>query len=144
MPTPHTQSRDAEADADIDRVRGRLMQQSLSALLDRVRGARDALPHLAALEAGLGKRGTAAIRAIPPQHRARICSQLSSLPLPEDDSPLQDLQRRLLASLDDRPRPISLQPESDMERTVVVQEISHSEFMAAAAAQGMTPGQEPG
>jgi len=141
MSAPHAPA--PAPDADLERVRGRLMQQSLSALLDRVRGAREALPHLAALENALGTRGTAAIGAIPPQWRRRICSQLSSLPLPQDDPPLQDLLQRLLASLDPRPRsaPLApLAPESDMERTVVVQEISHSEFMAVANAQDKSAG----
>lgn len=121
-----------------DRLRGRLMQQSLSALLDRVRGARDVLPHLAALEHALGERGTSAIGAIAPQHLTRICSQLSSLPLPEGDQPLQDLQERLLQALEASRRP-KADPGFDPERTVVIREISHSEFMAVAAEQGGAP-----
>ena len=131
MPDPRPASRAS----DNERLRGRLMQLSLTALLDRVRGARDALPHLATLESALGERGTAAIDAIPPRWRARICSQLSSLPLPENDAPLQDLLGRLLASLDTRSHSVSMDREGDMERTVVIREISHSEFMAVAAAQ---------
>ena len=41
-----------------DRVRGRLMQAALKALLGPVSGARAAFPHLAALEEALGRRGT--------------------------------------------------------------------------------------
>ena len=41
------------ASADADRLRGRLMAHALGRLLDRVRGAREVLPHLAALERGL-------------------------------------------------------------------------------------------
>lgn len=126
-----------DRDQGHDRLRGRLMQQSLSALLDRVRGARDVLPHLAALEHALGERGTAAIGGIAPQHLARICSQLGSLPLPEGDQPLQDLQERLLQALASSRRP-QADPAFDPERTVVIREISHSEFMAAAAEQGGT------
>lgn len=129
-PTP-TPARTAEG----ARLQGRLMHLSLKALLDRVRGAREALPHLAALEAALAERGAAAIDAIPPKWRTRICSQLSSLPLADDDLPLQDLLGRLLATLDTRPHSVSLDREGDMERTVVIREISHSEFMAVAAAQ---------
>ena len=138
MPPPTAPSPARETDTA--RLQGRLMHLSLKALLDRVRGAREALPHLAALETALGERGAAAIGAIPPQWRTRICSQLSSLPLPEDDLPLQDLLGRLLASLDTCPHSVSLDREGDMERTVVIQEISHSEFMAVAAAQAASDG----
>ncbi|MBX3600098.1 MAG: hypothetical protein KF863_05710 [Rubrivivax sp.] len=128
-----------DRDPGHDRVRGRLMQQSLAALLDRVRGARDVLPHLAALEQALGERGTAAIAGIAPQHLTRICTQLSSLPLPEGDQPLQDLQERLLNALEASRRPRG-EPAFDPERTVVIREISHSEFMAAAAEEGGAQG----
>ncbi|MBX3636706.1 MAG: hypothetical protein KF683_15140 [Rubrivivax sp.] len=127
-----------DSDPGHERLRGRLMQQSLSALLDRVRGSRDVLPHLAALEGALGERGLAAIAAIAPQHLTRICSQLSSLPLPEGDQPLQDLQERLLQALQASRRP-KAEPAFDAERTVVIREISHSEFMAVAAEQGGAP-----
>ena len=119
-----------------DRVRGRLMQQSLAALLDRVRGAREVLPHLAALEQALGQQGSRAIDRVPPHWLAKICSQLSSLPLPEDDGPLQDLQSRLLAALRGQR---SEQDEAEAERTVVIREISHSEFDAAVLGQSAAP-----
>jgi hypothetical protein len=117
-----------------DLVRGRLMKASLAALLDRVRGSREALPLLAALETALGTHGAGAIEATPERWRSRMCAQLSSLPLPEDDAPLLDLQQRLLASLAPRPPAAPLahplaDPLFDPERTVVVREISHSEFM---------------
>lgn len=133
MPSPTSSPRDR--DPVNDRLRGRLMQQSLGAVLDRVRGSRDVLPHLAALEHALGERGVAAIAGIAPQHLTRICSQLGSLPLPEGDQPLQDLQERLLKALEASRRPAA-DPAFDPERTVVIREISHSEFMAVAAEQG--------
>ncbi len=126
-----------DPDSPQDRLQARLMQQSLAALLDRVRGARDVLPHLAALERALGERGAAAIAGIPPQWLARMSSQLASLPMPEGDRALQDLQDRLLQALQAarRPPPVMARGDFDPERTVVIREISHSEFMAAAAEQ---------
>ena len=108
------------------------MAQSLGRLLDRARGSREVLPHLAALERTLLELGAAAIEQVPAHWLGRIVSQLSSLPLPEQDPPLHDLLQRMLrqqqALADD------WQPHSgfDAERTVVIREISHSEFAAAA------------
>lgn len=115
-----------------DRIRGRLMGQSLAALLDRVRGAREALPLLAGLEQGLGSRGAAAIEQIALPVRRRICTQLASLPLPPEDAALQDLQDRLLRSLAQLHDDESSGP---FERTVVIRELTHSEFMAVAATE---------
>ena len=108
------------------------MAQSLGRLLDQARGSREVLPHLAALERTLLERGAGAIEQVPPHWLGRIVSQLSSLPLPTQDAPLHDLLQRMLkqqqALSDD------WQPHSgfDAERTVVIREISHSEFAAAA------------
>lgn len=108
------------------------MAVSLGLLLDRARGARDVLPHLAALERALLEQGLGAIARVPANWLGRICSQLSSLPLPEQDPPLHDLLRLLIAAQqgddpeDDRRR------DFDPERTMVIREISHSEFDAAS------------
>lgn len=118
-------------DSPAERVRAVRMLESLSALLDQVRGAREVLPHLAALEAGLARQGLAAIDTIPPAWRARLCAQLSSLPLPEGDAPLQDLQSRLLATL----TPVPPVAGADTGHMVLVSEVSHSEFMAVSGAQ---------
>ena len=118
------------------------MAQSLGALLDRAHGAREVLPHLAALERGLLERGAGAITLVPPQWLQRICSQLSSLPLPEQDPPLHDLMQRLLQALaqqrDNAGFSAGTDADRDAERTVVIREISHSEFMAAEAEQAAT------
>ncbi len=119
-------------------VRGRLMAQSLMLVLNRVPGARDVLPHLAALERGLIERGTDAIHRIPPHWLSKICSQLSSLPLPDDDAPLQDLLERLLAEHRRHRQASSMGGYFDAERTVVIREITHSDFMAATAEQATT------
>jgi hypothetical protein len=120
------------------RLQGRLMAQSLQALLDAVRGAREVLPHLAALERGLIESGVEAVNRIPPHWLPKICSQLSSLPIPDGDAPLQELLDRLLQAL----REQQGEPHSfggfDPERTVVIREISHSEFDAASAEQVTT------
>jgi hypothetical protein len=128
-----------------DRARGRLMAQALGRLLDRVRGAREVLPHLAALERGLAEGGTVVIDRVPRPGLAKLCSQLSSLPLPDDDPALHDLLTRLMDALEGRkpaqalakPAPrLVLQDRDDlpfdMERTVVIEEVSHSDFMKVA------------
>lgn len=82
-----------------DRVNGQCMQSSLAALLDRVPGSRGVVPHLAALERALGALGASAIESIPPAGLTRICGQLASLPLPDGDGPLEELQVRLMQAL---------------------------------------------
>lgn len=114
---------------------GRRMAAALGRLLDQARGAREVLPHLAALERGLMTNGTAAIERIPEHWLGRIASQLSSLPLPADEAPLHELLQRLSARL--RPATIEWEAPSvvggfDPEKTVVIREVSHSEFLAAS------------
>ena len=125
-------------DEAAERLRGRLMATSLQAVLDQVRGARDVLPHLAALENGLFQHGVEAIRRIPPHWLPKICTQLSSLPLPDQDALLQDLVDRLMATLKDNQRPGTISGAFDPERTVVIREISHTDFMAVANEQATT------
>lgn len=74
-------------------------------LLDQVPGSRRALPHLAALEDGLGRRGASAAEQVPPHWLGRIVNQLGSLPLREDDHELQDLLSRLSRALAEHQRP---------------------------------------
>lgn len=145
MPNPPPTVHAAAPDSG-DRLRGRLMAQGLGRLLDRVRGARDVLPHLAALERGLLEGGSMVIDRVPRQSLAKLCSQLSSLPLPDDDPALHDLLTRLMDALEGRkPPPAAAEPKPrpplrpalhdlddmpfDMERTVVIEEVSHSDFM---------------
>lgn len=134
MPNPPSAPQDPAA----DRLRGRLMQHSLTQLLNRVRGAREVLPHLAALENSLGRHGPAVITTIPGHSLAKICSQLSSLPLPKDDPPLHDLLTRLMDALEDtRPTPKFLSTFVG-ESTLVIEDVSHSEFMDVAMAHADT------
>ncbi len=111
------------------------MARALGRLLDQARGSREVLPHLAALERGLAADGSAAIDRIPEHWLGRIASQLSSLPLPPEEEPLHELLRRLSARL--RGGSIEWEEPSmaggfDPEKTVVIREISHSEFLAAS------------
>jgi hypothetical protein len=134
MPNPPTVPLDPAA----ERLRGRLMQQSLGQLLDRVRGSREVLPHLAALESSLGRQGTAVIASIPANALAKICSQLSSLPLPKEDPPLHDLLTRLMDALEaTRPTPQFLSTFVG-EDTLVIHDVSHSEFMDVAMSHADT------
>ena len=120
-----------------DRLRGRLMAASLGSLLDRVRGSREVLPHLAALELGLLAEGMAAFNDVQPHWLSRIASQLGSLPLPEDDEPLQDLLHRVMDLLESERSALDNVP-FDMERTVVIEEMSHTDFMAVTRADAAT------
>lgn len=128
---------DAIADP-ADRLRGRLMAQALGAVLDRARGAREVLPHLAALERTLLEAGAHATAMVPPHWLGRICSQLASLPLPSDDAALHDLLDRLRERLDAQRTDWQAGDGPESERTVVIREISHSEFAAAENEQATT------
>ena len=128
----------AAAPGTADRVRGRLMAQSLGLLLDQARGAREVLPHLAAMERSLLEAGAQAIEQVPPHWLGRICSQLSSLPLPDQDPPLHDLLQRLMDRLADQHDDWRPSGVFDPERTVVIREISHSEYAAAEDEQAET------
>ena len=113
------------------------MAQSLGLLLDRARGAREVLPHLAALERGLLAEGMAAFNKVQPHWLRRIASQLGSLPLSEDDEPLQDLLHRVMDLLEAERSALDNVP-FDMERTVVIEEMSHTDFMAVTRADAAT------
>ena len=123
----------AAYESPADRLRSRLMAASLGSLLDRVRGSREVLPHLAALERGLLAEGMAAFNKVQPHWLRRIASQLGSLPLPEDDEPLQDLLHRVMDMLESERSALDNVP-FDMERTVVIEEMSHTDFMAVTRA----------
>lgn len=126
-----------------ERLRGRVMAGSLSALLDRVRGSRQVLPFLAALERALIRQGAAEIQRIPPQHLHRIFGQLRALPSDADDEPFKDLMRRVHRQLRHHTQAEEhrLAP-FDPEATVVISEGSHSEFLDALAAQEAVAAQE--
>jgi hypothetical protein len=147
MTTPKAPAPAASASPSADRLRGRLMAQSLGRLLDRVRGAREVLPHLAALERSLFAVGLAAVDRASPVGLAKMCSQLSSLPLPADDPPLHDLLSRLMDALESPAKAAPVPPPAtrralpsiderpfDIEQTVIIEEVSHSDFMRVAYA----------
>jgi hypothetical protein len=117
------------------------MAHALGRLLDRARGSREVLPHLAALERGLLSHGSAAFDRIPKQWLGRIASQLASLPLPSEEEALHDLLKRLSGRLDEGTvewKEPSQHGSFDPQRTLVIREISHSEFMVEAEAQATT------
>lgn len=115
------------------------MAGSLGQLLDQARGSREVLPHLAALERSLLERGAVAVDLVPQHWLGRICSQLSSLPLPAQDVPLQDLLGRLMKRLEAQFEDDGhARGGFDPHRTVVIREISHSEFDAAQAEEAVT------
>ncbi len=120
------------------------MRQSLSHLLDKVQGVRQALPHLAALEAALDEHGPAALAGMSRPVLVKMCSQLSGLPLPADDPPLQDLLERLMRALESSPvalaaaahptqRAVHVHDLSDFltDDKLVVAEASYTDFAAA-------------
>ena len=138
---------------------GPAMAQSLAALLNQVRGAREVLPHLAALENGLQQHGSAALGLIPPAAVARLYSQLVSLPVASRDAPLLVLRARLSAALEKlRAAERQAQAAAQLERVneagpqflstftgddrLLVSEGSHTSFLAeldAQQAQQTTP-----
>jgi hypothetical protein len=77
---------------DPARKAGRAMAFALKCLLDKVPGARDVLPHLAALERALAAEGTAVLGQIPLPALRRMGAQLAALPLDLEDRPLRALQ----------------------------------------------------
>ncbi|MDP1899138.1 MAG: hypothetical protein Q8K96_01620 [Rubrivivax sp.] len=137
MPLPSDPATAARPDG-VAFVRGRLMQQSLKTLLDRVRGSREVLPYLAALELSLGKGGSAVIDDIPAYGLAKICSQLSSLPLPQEDPALHDLLSRLMDRLEAHRSSSNDRPDFGCDGGLMVGEVSHTDFAAAAAEQATT------
>jgi hypothetical protein len=120
-----------------DLARAKVMARSLEALLDRVKGAREVLPHLSALESALRERGLASLEMASVPVLSKICTQLATLPVADDDAPLQDLQTRLLDAMDRRTRPHNLMSTMGNDQ-VIVAEISHSAFMAAANGEDKT------
>lgn len=114
--------------------RGRRIQAALKQLLDRVAGARDALPHLAALENALGLEGVDAIERASPRGLSKIHTQLRVLPLVADDVVLQDLLARVQNALRRHAAARSTTHQLtpfDPTSTVVILEASHSDFMNA-------------
>ncbi|MEN9631382.1 MAG: hypothetical protein RJA10_4610 [Pseudomonadota bacterium] len=124
--------------ASADLSRGRVMARALGTLLDQARGSREVLPHLAALERALAEHGCNAVDRIPPASLGRICSQLSSLPLPEQEPALHDLLGRLLDAQEQLRMEWSPDGAFHPDKTVVIREATHSEFMAATQEQAET------
>lgn len=125
------------------------MRESLTHLLNKVHGVRQALPHLAALETALDEHGPAVLAGMSRPVLGKLCSQLSGLPLPADDPPLQDLLERLMRALETSPpalpaalhpaprvaqRPLHLHDLSDFltDDKLLVAEASYTDFAAAA------------
>ena len=123
--------------ADPGRKAGRAMALSLRRLLNQVRGAREVLPHLAALERGLSADGAAVLDIIPVPSLQRMGAQLASLPVRAEDLPLRALQVQLLAAIERRLPPPEPPPRPYLstflgEDRLEVVEISVSEFTAVA------------
>ena len=129
----------------LDRLRGRLMRQSFSQLLNQAHGVRQGLPHLAALETALEEHGPSVLAGISRPVLVKLCSQLSGLPLPADDPPLQDLLERLMRALETAPvsaatvaappqRAVHMHDLSDFltDDKLMVAEASYTDFAAAA------------
>lgn len=81
------------------------MLASLRALLDPVPNARKVLPHLAALEADLARHGLFVLRGAPMHALIKTSEELASLPIRNDDAPLQELGTLLLGELEWRSKP---------------------------------------
>lgn len=129
------------------------MAMSLKCLLDQVPGARDVLPHLAALQGGLAAEGAAVLDTIPLPSLQRMGAQLTSLPVRPDDVPLRALQVQLMAALARRaaatmpkaPTPVvpAFVPTGMGHDKLEVMEISASEWAAASDMMDNGPGHGP-
>jgi hypothetical protein len=121
-----------EPPAGTELARGRQMQGALKALLDQVRGSREVLSHLKALEAALGAEGVSAIDRIPPPFASKVSAQLGVLPIAADDPLLQELVARVQRVVRRSGTPATRLPSAlDSATTVVVSEASHSDFIHA-------------
>jgi hypothetical protein len=119
-----------------DRKAGRAMAFSLKCLLDQVPGAREVLPHLAALERGLAAQGPRVLDQMPLPALKKMGAQLASLPVAERDLPLRALQVQLLQTLERRTAPPPPSPNflpTDLgPGKVEVSEVSESDWAAAS------------
>lgn len=122
-------------------ARSQAMAKSLGAILDRVPGARDALPLMAALERSLLRLGLGAVESASTTSLTRIAAQLATLPVADDDAPMRALQARLLAVIGSRAHangsPQGFLSSFLTESKLEVSEASHSDFMRAT--QGTQP-----
>jgi hypothetical protein len=130
--------------ADPNRKAGRTMALALRLLLNQVPGAREVLPHLAALERGLAAEGVKVLDIVPLASLKKMGAQLASLPVAADDLPLRALQVQLLKALDGRQTPVHRAPLRstflDADKLEVV-EISASAWAAASQIAANGPGQ---
>ena len=134
----------APSNEGAERLRGRLMLASVKALLDMVPGSRHVLHYVAALESTLDERGLAGVEALAPKVLERICTQLSSLPLPKDDAPLLDLFSRLLDLLEAHQLPQQRHLATFInDSKLMVMEGSLTDFQAAFREQADTETGEP-
>lgn len=116
---------------DPARKAGRAMAYSLKCLLDRVPGAREVLPYLAALERGLLADGPAVLDGIPLPSLRKIGAQLASLPVRPQDVPLRALQVRLGEVMARRAPP----PRPEPPPTPVAAPAAPPQFMPSALGQ---------
>jgi hypothetical protein len=134
MTTASPAAAEPERATDGPTPRSIAMGLSLGALLDRVQGSRHALPLMAALEQSLRTVGLKAIDGASMSALSRIASQLSTLPVADDDDALRDLQAYLLARLSPPPAPLEarpgFQPSFISSPSLEVSEGSLSDFMA--------------
>lgn len=152
---PNDPSESAVPPTDPARKAGRAMALSLKFMLDRVPGAREVLPYIAALERGLAAEGTGVLDVIPLPSLRKMAAQLSALPVDLDDRPLRALHVQVQQALDRRALPVEPPPpprprveplpylHSSMDQSrVEVTEVSASEW--AAASEIMEYGPEAG
>jgi hypothetical protein len=136
---------------DPARKAGRAMAFALKCLLDKVPGARDVLPHLAALERALAAEGTAVLGQIPLPALRRMGAQLAALPLDLEDRPLRALQVQVQSTIarrdapppPPRPDPLPYLPSSLDDGKLEITEVGESEWAAASQIMEDGPGKGP-
>lgn len=134
MPTPPNDSPDGDRPAEAS-PRALAMADALGRILDRVKGSREVLPLMAALEQSLRAQGLKSIDSASLGALSRIASQLSTLPVADDDAPMRDLQGYLLHRLSPPadPKPAIFQPSLISSANLEVSEGSFTDFMAMDA-----------
>ena len=135
-----------ESAESLESLHLKAMHAALKALLDRVPGARRALPHLAALEISLRKNGLSSVRQASLPVLQKVLTQLTGMPDVARDPGLQSLQAALLSAIarQQPPHPKSqLKSLGDADQVVEVRELSQQTFMLMTNGMPTSPGTMP-
>jgi hypothetical protein len=135
---PAAAKRKAQASAHAEQVTSR-MRDELTGLLDRCKGSRRSLPHLAGIEHALKTQGAGAFDGMPERVLARASQQLEAVLTEPVSAGLSDLRSRLVvaqtaAEEGESATTKNAGPSSFLtDQKLLVSEGSVSDFMRAVA-----------